>query len=197
MPTHAAHSRAHLSPLLPPLDPRSSQLLVCVFVQPQAERFCRVRGLVNVTNPDTGELSTVLHVDVATEKEFACGTFSSCNGTGHVREEPELQNCSAFFNFQGGAEAISTGHMYIDFNFTVNDTAALAQPVYSCCSFNLSLSPPPPFQPLPPPAAGAANVSCPCRTCLGMCAGGSCGTGAAACTCCASPTESSSRRLLL
>lgn len=151
----------------------------CQFTcSPNQSSFVDVLGIEKKPDPGGAGMFTVLHTSAAVSKTFACGVFQSCQDTSKVKENPVLQNCESFFIFQGETEAITTGNMFIDFNYTGNATAAgtvIDQPLFSCCNFNLSLASKPPLQPLPPPAYGAPNVSCPCASCRGMCAGGSCG----------------------
>jgi hypothetical protein len=181
VPTPPPIPRAGSCPPPPPRAlPHPSSVLNfwCQFTcSPNQSSFVRTLGYEKRVDPISMGPVTVQHTVVNVTKQFACGTFSSCAATGHVKEETTLQNCESFFVFQGETEAISTGHMFIDFAYTDNITAtgrSMDQPLYSCCNFNLSLGQPIPLGPLPPPAPGAANVSCPCASCSGMCAGGSC-----------------------
>jgi len=135
---------------------------------------------VNKTDPESGDLVTVINTVLHIDAQYACGVFDSCETTGRVKQFSPMQTCEGFFTYQGQVEAIGSGLSYIDFVYNkynkdiVNsaelreDQAFLSSPLYSCCNFPANIN--------GGPASfnSSGNTSCPCSSCAAMCAGGSC-----------------------
>ena len=146
--------------------------LWCAYTcSPSQSDFVTPGAVTNVTNPTSGELTTVLVTNVNITAKYACAIFASCAATQKVKTYAPMNSCEGLLAYQGGTGAIPEG-AFLNF-FYSGDAAggggvpgALALPYHNCCNYPGNFS---------DPAGG--NVSCPCASCAGCCSGGSCFDG--------------------
>ena len=154
--------------------------LFCAYTcAPNQSDFVTPVGVTNMTNPMSGELTTVRATNVNITAKFACGIFASCSATQKVKVFAPMNSCEGLLAYQGGTGAIPQG-AFIQFYYSGTATGgdavtpgALSLPVHNCCNFPGNFS---------NPAGG--NVSCPCASCSGCCLGSSCYDGAVCATAC-------------
>jgi hypothetical protein len=173
--------------------------LWCAFAcSPAQSDFVRVLGTRNASGAPP---AVVLAADFAVTPRVFAGVFTSCSGTGYVRNAPALQSPAGFFSAMA---AVALGAVRLQVNFTVaNDTRARGGGGGgggSCgggggggsgcggggggggATVAGTASVPFDFDPLPcenypnnatePGAPG--NSSCPCASCLANCPTGAC-----------------------
>jgi hypothetical protein len=138
---------------------------------PNQTNYVNGTGLAQKVDPLGSGVYTVFTTTATLDTHYACDMFSTCSATGKVKEFSPLQTCEGFLKYQGETEAISTGLSFIEFEFAnaSNRTVPpMITPLYSCCNFPSTINP------TTPGAGNGSNISCPCASCAGMCAGGAC-----------------------
>ena len=161
--------------------------LWCAYTcSPNQSDFVTPGEVTNVTDPTSGELTTVLLTNLSVSAEYACAIFASCASTQKVKTYPPMNSCEGLLAYQGGTASIPAGAL-VNMSYTRNVPDALSLPSYNCCNFPGNFSRP-----------TGGNVSCPCSSCTGCCMGGACYNGA---TCACSEkrpvsTDSSSARAI-
>jgi len=176
----------------------------CEFTcSPNQTDFIERLGYANVTDPNTGILTDVLQVVIATDPAFTCSAYDSCAAVSTVQKDATLASMEGFFNYQGNFMAIQHGVQIIfDFESGGRGNSSNATGVGGTCAAGTrgarggggvgEVAAPAPSKYIPLsspaysccdfplslqtglPADAGVNTSCPCSNCRGMCAGGLC-----------------------
>lgn len=136
---------------------------------PDQSNFIRVLGVQNASVAPGEPAELALAAEFNISPRVIAGVFSSCSGTGLVRNTPALQTPVGFFDGMR-AQVLAAAHLLVNFS-SVSWAAPLrdvAAP-FRAAPFD--------FDPLPctnfpanttePGATG--NTSCPCASCLASC----------------------------
>lgn len=149
--------------------------LFCAYTcSPRQSEFLLPLGITGIVNPTSGVNTTVLESRVNISSAYACAVYRSCSATKTVKTFTAMSSCEGMLNYVGGTGGIPQG-AFLTFDFsgslappTPPVPGALVLDTNNCCSFPANMS-----------APSAGNISCPCASCAGCCAGGSCGDGLA------------------